>query len=143
MYPRPLVAACALAAALTLTACGGSGDTKADETPATTPTPTATESASPTPSPTPEAPQGTTVEVTIKGDTMTPNAEKVKVKRGEDVTVSITSDREGELHVHSTPDKHVPFKAGETSVTMSFDRPGLIDVEEHESGKLLVQFEVR
>lgn len=144
MFPRPvIVAAATLTAGLVLSACGS-----ADEpAPTAETTPSATTSASATPSgspsPTEAEPEGTRVDVTIRGNDISPNAEKVKVGLGEEITLAIVSDRDGEFHVHSTPEQVIPFGPGRSEATLSFDRPGLVDVEEHESHKLLVQFEVR
>lgn len=142
MNPRPAAfVAAALAAGLLLSACGSSSD---PEEP-TASTPAASESASPSDgaTPAPDESEGTRIDVTIRGNDISPNAEKVEVELGETVVLDIVSDRAGEFHVHTTPDQEIAFEPGRTEATLTFDRPGLIDVEEHESHKLLVQFEVR
>lgn len=144
MVARPRLAVAAVAAAvaagLLLGGCGSSEpETPAESSPPASQAP----SASPTPSATPTQDTGTTIDVTIRGDEISPNAEKVRVAVGEEITLRIDSDRAGEFHVHSTPDQEIGFGSGTQTATLSFDRPGLVDVEEHESHKLLVQFEVR
>lgn len=139
MIARPVpVVLSAAALVLSLGACG-SEDTAADP-PATSSTPAASTAPA---SPSATAAAGTTIAVTVRGNDLSPNAERVKVGLGEQVTLEIDADRSGEFHVHSTPEQEIAFDAGTTTATLSFDRPGLIEVEEHESDKLLVQFEVR
>lgn len=143
-FARPLVV-CAVAAML-LTGCGESGqDTEgASDSASATATTTPAESTSPpATSSAPAEPAGTTLQVTVKGDDLTPKAEQIKVDVGEEITLDITADREGEFHVHSTPEQTVPFGPGKTTATLKFGRPGVVDVEEHDSHKLLVKFEVR
>ena len=41
------------------------------------------------------------------------------------------------------PEWDNPFGPGKTTATLKFGRPGVVDVEEHDSHKLLVKFEVR
>jgi hypothetical protein len=65
------------------------------------------------------------------------------VKVGEPVTFDVTSDRAGELHVHSSPEQTPGFDIGQSSIAVTIERPGLIEVEEHESGELIAQLEVR
>jgi hypothetical protein len=129
-------------AALALTACGG----EADETPAApvetrtaTPSDEPSETPSEEPSKEPQEPAGATARVTIEGDSVTPVGQSVETKVGETVTLEITADRAGELHVHATPEQYHDFTPGRTAVEMTFDKPGAVDVEEHESGALLLR----
>lgn len=140
MSARPIRLVVAALTVLAVSACGTQEKTTTDTQPTPKSSESQTPSAQPSQSPTPQ--QGTVVKVTVKGDTITPNAAKIKVKRGEEVTLRIDSDREGELHVHSTPEQMVEFGVGKSEAPLKFDRPGLVDVEEHESHHLVVQFEV-
>jgi hypothetical protein len=54
----------------------------------------------------------------------------------------ITADRAGELHVHSTPEQELEFDEGESHVELTFDHPGVVEVEDHESGKVILQLQV-
>ncbi len=140
------ISACVLGLGL-LAGCG-------DDEPGTTPdpTPTASQSESPTPSstpsptqsesPSPTDPAGLVIEATIRGDDLEPNGERVKAKVGEEITINIDSDRAGELHVHSAPEQTLPFPKGLTTLTITIDRPGVVDVEEHEADKVLVSLQV-
>lgn len=83
-----------------------------------------------------------TVTVTVKGDQVTPNGERVEVGTGQKVTLDITADRAGELHVHSSPEQEIPFDEGHTTAHVTIDRPGVVEIEEHESDVVVLQLEV-
>ena len=83
------------------------------------------------------------LDVSIKGDTITPTNKRIPVNRDEPLTVTITSDRSGELHVHSSPEEEIPFDKGTTTKKLTFTTPGVIEVEEHISDTLIAQLEVR
>jgi hypothetical protein len=83
------------------------------------------------------------LDVSIKGDTITPTNKRIPVKKDEPLTVTITSDRSGELHVHSSPEEEIPFDKGTTTKKLTFKTPGVIEVEEHISDALIAQLEVR
>ena len=143
---RPLVhLLVTLTTALALTACG-SADTPADEAASDSPSPSAvsspTESAMESEEPAEPEPEGTVVDITIEGDTVEPNGDQVKVPLGEPVTLAVTSDRAGELHVHSSPEQEVAFKRGRTRIELTFERPGVVEVEDHDSGKVIVELQV-
>lgn len=153
-----VLAAAALSISLsgTLAACGDDEEPSAEDTPSPsnpveTLPPSASESASPsaiatetpseTPSPAEEA--GTVVVINIKGDVIEPGGDRIEVERGEVVTLKITSDRAGELHVHGKPEQYVEFEAGSTTHKLSIDAPGIVDVEDHETGHVIVQLAVQ
>lgn len=133
------------AVVIVLTGCASqedSPDVEASDEPTASSTPSG---ASPSPSATSPAPApaGTTVEITIKGDDVTPSGKTVQVDVGDPVRLAITSDAAGELHVHSTPDQEVTFVKGTSTHELTFDRPGVVEVEDHHSGKVIVKLEVR
>jgi hypothetical protein len=142
-----MVAAAVLS--LSLVACG-------DDTPEATETPTASTSpsesspppeatASATPDPTPTAepePAEQVIAITIEGDKTTPNGERIKVAAGEPVIFEITSDRPGELHIHGKPESYVNFGAGTTREEIVIDLPGVVEVEDHDTGFVIAQLEV-
>lgn len=142
MRTRAITVPLLLAASLMLTGCGE------DAEPATEPTPTAStasETASSTPSESPsEEPetQGTVVVVTIKGDRIEPNGASIKADLDEPVVLAITSDRAGELHVHSTPEQFVEFERGSHEYELTFEQPGVVEVEDHETGFVIAQLQV-
>ena len=67
----------------------------------------------------------------------------MKAKAGDVLLVTITSDRAGELHVHSSPEQEVAFGAGTTELEVELKQPGQVDIEEHESGVLIARVLVR
>lgn len=84
-----------------------------------------------------------TFEIEIEGDEIEPNGERVQVEAGEPVRLEVESDRAGEFHVHSSPEQEVAFKRGSSVVPLTVDIPGIVDVEEHETGIVVLQLEVR
>jgi hypothetical protein len=85
----------------------------------------------------------TTINITFKGDTVTPEGAKIKVKAGEPIKLHIVADKPGELHVHSSPEHEFEYKAGTTDETITLDQPGVVDMESHTLDKLVAQLEVR
>ena len=139
--------AAAAVAALALTGCGSEEPTATtEETPATsTPSESAVASESPTESPTETSTDdsGHAIEIEIEGDRIEPRGKRVKVKAGEPVTLEVESDRPAELHVHSSPEQVLDVEKGESTLSLTIERPGIVDVEEHDSGIVVFQLEVR
>ena len=138
----------ALTLSVSLTACSGSDDEPtADDTPTVSSSPPASDTPTPSETPTVEPPasseaSGTGVAITIEGDEITPAGERIEVGRDEVVTLEITSDRAGELHVHGKPEQYVEFEAGTSTHELTISAPGVVDVEDHETGTVIVQLEV-
>lgn len=138
------LAALALSLALALAACGGEDTEPTDAgTTSTSPEPSASSSESPSESASEPAEDGTRIEITREGDTFTPMGERVEAPVGEPVTLVITADTAGELHVHSTPEQEVAYEAGTSEHTVTIDRPGVVEVESHEPDVVVLQLEVR
>ncbi len=145
---RSLISTIVLAVAgLLLTACGGEAD-EPEAAPEETPSATTSESPTDEPADEPteepadepaEEPAGASAAVTIEGGTVDPVAQSVEVEVGEPVTLKVTADRAGELHVHSSPEQYYDFGSGRSTIRMRFDKPGSVDVEEHESGALVLR----
>lgn len=141
----------ALTLTLAVSGCGDDDDGNARDggTESASPsTPSEVTSSSPAVSSSPatptSSPEGTTIEVTFDGDTVTPNGDRVEVKRGQDVTLLVTADAPGEIHVHSTPEQELEYEAGSSTLTITnLDRPGIVEVESHSLEKVIVQLEVR
>ena len=117
--------------------------TEANSTEATPTDPASSESSEPTePSETAEGNQQ--IEVTIAGDSVTPNGDRVEVAVGEPVELVVESDRPGEIHVHSTPEQSFDYAKGTTTLGLDpIERPGVVDVESHTLEKTIVQLEAR
>jgi hypothetical protein len=139
---RRALAAAAVAVLVLATGCGGSDEpvTTAEETPATS-TPTQSPDAEPTDEPTEDAPEP--IEIEIEGDRIEPNGKRVKVTAGVPIALEVESDRAAELHVHSSPEQVLEVEPGESTLSLTIDRPGIVDVEEHDTGLVILQLEVR
>jgi uncharacterized protein YcfL len=83
------------------------------------------------------------IKITITGDSVTPNGKKVDVAINQPVTLDVTADEAGEIHVHSTPEQEIAYDAGESTHTITIDRPGVVEVESHALEKVIVQLQVR
>ena len=124
--------------------CGGE-----DESPSTT-EPTSTE-ATPTDPASSEASEPTEtaagtqqIEITVVGDTITPNGERVEVAVGEPVELIVEADQPGEIHVHSSPEQELEYAKGTTTLELDpIERPGVVEVESHTLEKTIVQLEAR
>jgi hypothetical protein len=116
---RALASATVLSLSLLgLTACGGDDPADAPTTPVT-------------------------IDVTISGDTVTPNGERVKVAVGQPVELVVDADAAGEIHVHSDPEQEFEYDAGTTTIDLDpIDKPGVVDVESHTLDVVFVQLEV-
>ena len=137
----------ALLAALTLTLAGCGGD-EPEAGGGSTPSADAPSTSEPSESAKPKRDQSTSppesvdevvVDVSIVGDDVTPVAQQVELGVGETLLLEVESDRAGELHVHSSPEQEVDFAAGSSRLDLTFDKPGSVDIEEHESGALIVR----
>ena len=132
-------AAAAIAlATLTLSSCASAEDTGSDDA-----SPTTTSTASDGGSSTSGKPTGVVVDITFDGDTVTPNGERIDAEVGKPVTLKIDADAPGELHVHSTPEQEIAYDAGTSTHEVTFDQPGIVDIESHHLEKVVVQVEVR
>ena len=128
--------------AFVLTGCSNAADDVKD-TATTSQSPSASSSPNESPSPTePVSPSDDAIEIEIEGGNISPKGDRVEVDTGKAITLRIDSDRAGELHVHSTPEQELSFKKGKSTVELTIETPGIVDVEEHETGVVVLQFEV-
>ena len=85
-----------------------------------------------------------TIEVTIEGDSITPNGDRVEVAVNQPIELIVKADVEGEIHVHSDPEQELEYGAGTTTLkTFTIDKPGIVEVESHALEKTIVQLEVK
>jgi hypothetical protein len=139
---RSVLTGSALIVGLALSGCAAEAPGADPST--TPPSPTtsdATDTA--TGAPTSTTPVGVTIDISLEDGRFTPQGKTIKVPLGEPVTLSITSDVAGELHVHDDAGTPVPFTVGATTKELRFEAPGVIEVEDHDSGVVVVQLEVR
>ena len=135
---------------LALAGCSDNEEPSADageQTPSVTESPNESASspepsASPTKSPSESSDDDDEIEIEIEEDEIKPNGARVEVGVGEMVKLRVESDRAGELHVHSTPEQELSFGKGRSVIEFDIAQPGIVDVEEHESGVVLLQLEV-
>jgi hypothetical protein len=145
--------ALALALSLALVGCGGEEEHpeghdagEASETPSPsetaqgTETPDETETTDETAEP---AETGTRIELTRTGDSFSPNGQRVEAAVGEPITLVITSDVPGEMHVHSMPEQDIVYGAGTSEHEVTIERPGVVEVESHDPDLVVLQLEVR
>ena len=84
------------------------------------------------------------IAVTFKGDSVTPNGERVDVSAGQKIELKVTADKPGEIHVHSNPEQELEYQAGTSTIDVKpIDQPGIVEVESHALEKTIVQLEVR
>lgn len=81
--------------------------------------------------------------MSIDGAEVTPQAEAIQVGVDQLLRLAVSSDRAGELHVHANPEQTASFTPGQSRVDLRFDKPGQVDIEEHESGVLILRVLVR
>ncbi len=136
-----LVATITIGLGVVLTGCAEDAEPTTPDSSATSeptaeeaPTVTATQS---------ETAHGHTIDIAISGDTVVPSGERVEAKVGEEITLHVTADAPGEIHVHSTPEQELTYEAGTTDLPLTIDQPGLVDVESHTLDLVIVQLEVR
>jgi hypothetical protein len=146
MRKKLAVLAALVATAPGLTACSDSTSSSADSSPtASESTDASTAPSSPTESSSsssPSTPSGTTVDITIKNGKVSPNGDRVKAELGKPITLKIDADTAGELHVHATPEQEIAFGKGTSTKKLTIDKPGIVDVEDHELEQVIVQLQV-
>ncbi|MEP7739811.1 hypothetical protein ABKW28_19385 [Nocardioides sp. 31GB23] len=148
---RCVLTATGLVVAVSLAGCAADEGTESDGTDPTTETSQPSPSA-PDPSATADATEGgspTAIEtpseeaseadlaVVIDGEEVAPNAAELSAAPGEALTVQVTSDRAGELHVHAKPEQFLEFDEGQTSMDLVIDTPGTVEVEDHDTSAVV------
>jgi hypothetical protein len=84
------------------------------------------------------------IDITVSGDNVTPNGDRVDVKVNQPIELVVKADAEGEIHVHSDPEHEFEYNAGTTTLpSFKIDKPGLVTVESHTLEKTIVQLEVK
>ncbi|HEU4512816.1 MAG TPA: hypothetical protein VFR87_06900 [Nocardioidaceae bacterium] len=136
--------AAAAVAALVLTGCAESEEPATSQGTTASESPTASQSTAESESESGETePETDAIEVEIEGDRIEPNGMRVEVAAGDPVALAVRSDRAAEFHVHSSPEQVLEVEPGESTVELVIDRPGIVDIEEHETGLVVLQLEVR
>ena len=142
---RRFLASVAAVSCLFLAAgCGTDDPSGADEPSSAKPSTSAGGSADGS-APSGSAPSGSAQRIAIAfdGDSVSPSGKRVEVAAGEPVELVVTADAPGEIHVHSSPEQELDYDAGTTTLELTIDQPGVVDVESHDLEKTIVQLEVR
>ncbi|QBR93720.1 hypothetical protein [Nocardioides euryhalodurans] len=82
------------------------------------------------------------IEITIEDGESSP-VQRVDVEAGEEIEIVVKADEPGTLHVHSDPEDELDYTAGTTTLSLSIDQPGVVEVESHELETQVLQLEVR
>ncbi|WP_435745992.1 hypothetical protein [Nocardioides sp. SYSU DS0663] len=85
----------------------------------------------------------TTIEVTFEDGTVTPSGERVEVDVDGEVELVVQAEEAGEIHVHSNPEQLLEYGPGTTTLPITLDQPGVVEVESHELGQVIVQLQVQ
>ncbi|WP_372726955.1 hypothetical protein [Nocardioides sp.] len=88
-------------------------------------------------------PERQTIEITFSDGSVTPNGERVQIEAGTPIELVVKSDTAGELHVHSSPEQQLEYGAGTTTLKLTIQTPGVVDIESHSPARTIVQLEVR
>lgn len=85
------------------------------------------------------------VDIVFKDGKVMPQGKRVEVKVGQLVRLHVTSDRDDEVHVHSTPEHEYEIATGTKDKIFSFsiDTPGQVAVESHGLDVTILQLVVR
>ena len=83
-----------------------------------------------------------TIEITFADGTVTPNGERVEVTVGQPIELVVKADEEGEIHVHSSPEQEFTYSQGTTTLPLTIDKAGVVDVEAHDLEQVIVQLQV-
>jgi hypothetical protein len=84
------------------------------------------------------------LDVTIFNGKVSPRGARLNLKVGERLTLSIRSDSDEEIHIHSEPEQEVPVKAGQQQrVTFTVDRPGKVAIEVHDLHAVVAELLIR
>jgi hypothetical protein len=90
------------------------------------------------------APSGTkTIDITFSDGSVTPQGERIDVQAGQPVELLVKADEAGEIHVHSSPEQELEYGEGTTSLKLTIDKPGIVEVESHTLEKTILQLEVK
>ena len=74
---------------------------------------------------------GPVLTVQADGDRVRPNSVQVEIGVDEELRIRMESNRPVELHVHSSPEQTLEFEAGRSTKTITFERAGVVEIEEH------------
>jgi hypothetical protein len=84
------------------------------------------------------------IDITFNGDQTTPNGTVIQASVDQPISFHVTADVPGEIHVHSSPEQEVEYKAGTSTLKVTpIAAPGVVTVESHTLDKVLFKLQVR
>lgn len=83
-----------------------------------------------------------TIEITFEDGTVEPSGERVEVAVDQPIELVVKADAGGEIHVHSEPEQEFEYSEGTTTLPLTIDKPGVVDVESHDLEQVIVQLVV-
>ncbi|WZH52576.1 MAG: hypothetical protein PIR53_00910 [Nocardioides alkalitolerans] len=146
---RPAVRRCATTAAtallvLSVAACGGRADDSDTSDPSPEPGATSSSTSSPGEAPSSSiASDALVIEVTVAGDSVTPDAERVEATVGQQIVFRVSTDVPIEIHGHTNPEFTIEAQPGTSDHTTTIDQVGSYEIELHDPDRLLVRLDVR
>jgi hypothetical protein len=146
---RPAVRRCATTAAtallvLSVAACGGRADDSDTSDPSPEPGATSSSASSPGEAPSSSiASDALVIEVTVAGDSVTPDAERVEATVGQQIVFRVSTDVPIEIHGHTNPEFTIEAQPGTSDHTTTIDQVGSYEIELHDPDRLLVRLDVR
>lgn len=116
----------------TATAASSASPAVSAESPAATPSSTATPA------------DEVAIDITLENGTVSPNGQKIDVRKGQTVALTVTSDHDDEVHVHGDYDIELEVNSG-TTVRKTFvaDKSGSVEVESHHPEKIIAILNIR
>lgn len=83
------------------------------------------------------------VDVVIRDGQVTPSGQRIEAKVGQPVVLAVSSDQADEIHVHTSPSTVFEVKPTDgQQFDFTFSRPGIYEVETHETGTVMLQVAV-
>ena len=94
------------------------------------------------PTPGPSKPAGLRIQVTVVGGTVSPAAKTYEVAQGTSVSVTVTSDKDEEVHSHCSDQELAVAAGGSVTLNFTVTEPGVCEVETHVSELVLFRLAV-
>jgi hypothetical protein len=84
------------------------------------------------------------IDIRINDQTVTPNGDRIEVSVGQRIELDVTADAPGEIHVHSSPEQEFEYDKGSSTIEVKpITAPGIIAVESHTLGKIILQLQAQ
>ncbi|HEY1134553.1 MAG TPA: hypothetical protein VGE77_08240 [Nocardioides sp.] len=145
---RPAVRRCATTVAtallvLSAAACGGQADDSDTGTDGPDASGSSATNAPSDPSSSSIAADALVIEISVDGDSVSPDAERVAATVGQQIVFRVTTDVALEIHGHTNPEFTIDAQPGTSDHTTTIDQVGSYEIELHDPDRLLVRIDVR